>query len=152
MKAAVASLLLITNLLAYNQGDTINDSMASHLGMKSDKLYVVDFFASWCSSCKKELPLVSKINKGLDTNSVEIIGIDVDKDVSKGMKFQEKLKSEGSLTFRVINDPQNLIISEFQPIGMPTLYYIKNRKVMKIITGAVDEIDRVILRDIKEME
>jgi thiol-disulfide isomerase/thioredoxin len=152
MKAAIASLLLLTNLIAYNQGDTIDKSMASHLGLQSDKLYVIDFFASWCSSCKKELPLVSKINEDLDSNRVEIIGIDVDKDVTKGMKFQERLKSEGSLSFRVINDPQNLIISEFQPIGMPTLYYVKNRQIMKIITGAVDEIDTVVLRDIKEME
>ena len=152
MKAAIASLLLLTNLIAYNHGDTIDDSMAAHLGINSDKLYVVDFFASWCSSCKKELPLVSEINADLDASKVEIIGIDVDKDISKGIKFQEKLKGEGHLNFRVINDPQNLIISEFQPIGMPTLYYIKNKKIVKVITGAVDGIDEVILHDIKEME
>jgi thiol-disulfide isomerase/thioredoxin len=148
MKAVIASLLLLTNLLAYNQGDAVDETMASHLGLQGDKLYVVDFFASWCGSCKKELPLVSEINADIDSSKVEIIGIDVDKDVKKGMAFQKKLE----LNFRVINDPQNLIIEKFQPIGMPTLYYIKNKKIVKIITGAVDGIDEVILQDIKEME
>ena len=32
---------------------------------------------------------------------------------------------------------------------MPTLYYIQNRKIIKIITGAVDDIDRVILDDLR---
>ena len=148
MRAFIASFFLLTNLIAYNQGDTIDDAMASHLGINGDKVYVVDFFASWCSSCKKELPLVSKISADIDKNSVEIIGIGVDKDVKKGTAFQKRL----GLNFRVINDPQNLIIEKFQPIGMPTLYYVKNKKIIKIITGAVDSIDEVILRDLKEME
>jgi hypothetical protein len=45
-----------------------------------------------------------------------------------------------------------MIISEFNPLGMPTLYYIKNKKIIKIITGAVHGIDEQILNDLKEME
>ncbi len=152
MKAAIVSFFLLTNLIAYDKGDTISDSIASYLGCNGDKVYIIDFFASWCGSCKKEIPLISKANTAIDTNKVEIIGVDVDKDINAGIKFQNKLKGENSLNFRVINDPQNLIISEFSPIGMPTLYYVKNKKVVGIITGAVDNIDEKIINDLKEME
>jgi len=152
MKAAIVSFFLLTNLIAYDKGDTISDSIASYLGCNGDKVYIIDFFASWCGSCKKEIPLISKANTAIDTNKVEIIGVDVDKDINAGIKFQNKLKGENSLNFRVINDPQNLIISEFSPIGMPTLYYVKNKKVVGIITGAVDDIDEKIINDLKEME
>ncbi len=152
MKTILASLFLLTNLLAYNEGDNISDSMATHLACDGDKIYVIDFFASWCNSCKKEIPLISKANNKIDSNKVEIIGIDVDKNVKTGLKFQKKLKESNDLNFRVINDPSNLIISEFAPIGMPTLYYVKNKKIIAILTGAVDNIDEVIINDLKEME
>ncbi len=152
MKILIVLFLFLTNILAYQKGDIISENIASHLGLKENKMYIVDFFASWCGSCKKEIPLISKVNRQIDSNKVEIIGIDVDKDVNKGIKFQESLKADGNLNFRVINDPQNLIIAEFNPIGMPTLYYIKNKKIIKIITGAIDNIDKVILNDLKEME
>ena len=152
MKTAIVSFFLLTNLIAYDKGDTINDSIASHLGCNGDKVYVIDFFASWCGSCKKEIPLISVANTKIDSTKVEIIGVDVDKDVNTGIKFQNDLKNSNRLNFRVINDPQNLIISEFAPIGMPTLYYVKNKKVVGIVTGAVDNIDEKIIDDLKEME
>ncbi len=152
MKTAIASLLLLTNLYAYEKGDTISDAIASHIGSTQDKVYVIDFFASWCGSCKKEIPLISKVNTQVDKTKVEIIGIDVDKNVQQGIKFQNTLKNDGKLNFRVVNDPQNLVIAEFAPLGMPTLYYVKNKKVVGIITGAIDNIDEKILNDLKELE
>ncbi len=152
MKTLIISLLLLTNLFGYEKGELIPQQMASHIGCDGDKIYVIDFFASWCGSCKKELPLISKLNEQIDKTKVEIIGIDVDKNVEKGIAFQNALKEQGKLNFRVINDPQNLIISEFAPIGMPTLYYVKDKKIVGIITGAIDEIDQKILADLKELE
>lgn len=152
MKILIIFFLLLTNLLAYQKGDIISDDMASYLGLKEDKVYVIDFFASWCASCKKEIPLISEVNKKIDSSKVEIIGINVDKDINIGLEFQESLKADGHLNFRVINDPQNLVIAEFNPIGMPTLYYIKNNKILEIITGAVDDIDKIIFNDLQRMK
>jgi thiol-disulfide isomerase/thioredoxin len=152
MKIALIIFLLLSNLLAYKINDEISSSMAAHLNLNEDKIYVIDFFASWCGSCKKEIPLISQVNLKIDNTKVEIIGIDVDKKVTDGIKFQQRLKKEGKLNFRVINDPQNLIISEFNPKGMPTLYYVKNKKVIAIITGAVDKINSKILDDLEGME
>ena len=153
MKSIIIVLLLVGNLLAYKKDDVISKDMANHLGcVEKDKIYIVDFFASWCGSCKKEIPLMSKLNNNIDKTKVEIIGIDVDKKVQNGIKFQNYLKAQNQLNFKVINDPQNFVISEFSPIGMPTLYYIQNRKILGIVTGAVDDIDLKILNDLKRME
>ena len=152
MKIIIMSFLLLTNLFAYNKGDYISDAMAKHLSCKGDKVYIIDFFASWCGSCKKEIPLISKVNNKIDSNKVEIIGIDVDKDINTGLSFQKKLKENGDLNFRVINDPSNSVISEFKPVGMPTLYYVKNKKVLGIVTGAVDNIDELIIKNLEEIQ
>jgi len=152
MKKIILTLLILTNIYGYEKGDVIPATLASYIGITKDKIYIIDFFASWCSSCKKEVPLLSKLNEQLDKIKFEIIGIDVDKKISKGLKFQKDLKENGNLSFKVVNDPQNSVIRAFSPIGMPTLYYVKNRKILAIITGAIDNIDKVILKDLEELE
>jgi len=150
MKLIIIILSLTSILLSYDKGDTINPDIVTRLGLEGNKVYVIDFFASWCSSCKKEIPLISKANTKINESEAQIIGIDVDKDPKKGKKFQKTLQANGDLNFKVINDPQNSIISEFNPKGMPTLFYIKNQKIFKITTGAVPNIDKEILITIKQ--
>ena len=152
MKLITLFLLLSSLAFSYQKGDTLNQEMQKTLGMQKDKIYIVDFFASWCNSCEKEIPYISKVNQKIDTAKVEIIGVDVDKDINKAKAFQEELKSKNSLTFRVINDPQNSIIKEFKPVGMPALFYVQNGKVLNVIYGAVDNIDEVILKDLEELQ
>jgi len=152
MKHIMLTLLLGSLLFAYKVGDEVNNDIAKTLGMKENKIYIVDFFASWCGSCKKEIPYISKVDALVDKSKVEIIGVDVDKDVQKGIAFQNELKSKNALSFRVVNDPMNNIIKEFKPIGMPALFYVKNKKVVEVIFGAVDNIDSVILKDLKRLQ
>lgn len=139
-------------LFSYQKGDEVNLGLQKTLGMNESKIYIVDFFASWCSSCEKEIPYISKVHKKVDATKVEIIGVDVDKDIKKAKAFQEDLKSKNSLTFRVVNDPMNNIIKEFKPIGMPALFYVQSGKVVDVIYGAIDNIDEVILKDLKRLQ
>jgi thiol-disulfide isomerase/thioredoxin len=146
MKSILTLLLLASSLLAYQKGDILTPAMMQTLKMQKNKLYVVDFFASWCGSCKKEMPLIKKVNAQVDTAKVEILGIDVDTKIAHAKAFQKKM----AINFRVINDTNNAIIKEFQALGMPSLYYIKDGKVLDIIVGAVHNIDTRLLSDIKK--
>lgn len=141
-------LLVVTSnvTFAYKVGDTIDEATATKLGTVTGKVTIVDFFASWCASCAKELPLINKLNDE-KIEKVQIVGVDTDEEVSDGIAFQKKLK----LNFKVINDDKHLLVNKFSPYGMPALYYIKNNKVEKIIFGAIDDIDKVIKEDIKGM-
>ena len=152
IKLITLILLLNSLLFSYEKGDEVDLRVQQTLGMTEDKIYIVDFFASWCHSCEKEIPYISKVHQKVDATKVEIIGVDVDKDIQKGKAFQEDLKSKNYLTFRVVNDPMNNIIREFKPIGMPALYYVQNGKVIDIIYGAIDNIDKVIFKDLKRLQ
>jgi len=150
MKALVLTLLLSLPLLAYDKGETINSKTLQALELKKDKLYIIDFFASWCGSCKKELPLIAKVNTQIDHTKVEIVGVDVDSKLAKALAFQKKMKAIGAMNFRIVNDTDNSIIRDFRAIGMPSLYYVKNGKVLDIIVGAIHNIDTKILADIQK--
>lgn len=43
-----------------------------------NKLFVINFWASWCSPCVKELPIFEKVSKEYDTARVEFILISLD--------------------------------------------------------------------------
>ncbi len=147
MRFIITLFMLSSMLFAYQQGDSLDQKISQKLNIEPNKVYVVDFFASWCASCKKELPLISKLNDKIDKNSVEIIGVDVDEDIKKAELFQKEMQ----LSFKVINDPKSDIIKVFDPVGMPAIYIIKDGKVSNLFLGAKDHIDEIIEMSLKSL-
>ena len=135
-------------LMALDSGDTLPQLATKKLSLQNDKVYIIDFFASWCHSCEKELPLINKLNSAIDKNTTEIIGVDVDKNIEDGKKFQEEL----ALNFKVVNDTNNEIIGTFNPVGMPSVFIVKNGKIIAVIVGAKDNIDSYILDGLKDLK
>jgi thiol-disulfide isomerase/thioredoxin len=151
-KIIITWLSLCIAAFAYQAGDTLSKEIQNQTKITKEKIYIIDFFASWCNSCKKEIPHLSKLNNTIDKSKIELIGIDVDEDINAGHKFQAMLKANGDLNFKVIDDPNGKIVKEFSPIGMPAIYIVKNNKVVDYIFGARDNIDQLILKTIKELK
>ena len=148
----VATLLFFSSLLfSFQIGDKISQNVQDKLNIKEDKVYIIDFFASWCPSCEKEMPYISKVNETINKDNIEIIGVGVDEDIKNGEAFVKKLTDANKLNFKIIYDPKNELIKEFDPIGMPALYFIKNAKVIDQIIGAKDDIDKIILNKLKDL-
>jgi len=62
--------------------------------ISSDKLVLVDFFATWCQPCKMMHPILEQLKQALG-DSIRIIKIDVDKqDITAG---QYKIQSVPTL-------------------------------------------------------
>lgn len=69
------------------------------LTMRNDTTYVVNFWATWCEPCVKELPYFEKLNKQYKKNKVKVllVSLDMKKDFeSKLLPFiqQRQLKSD----------------------------------------------------------
>lgn len=126
------TLLLLTASVTFALG-------SEQLMLSPNKTYVLDFFASWCSSCEKEIPILSKIEPKLKSRNIEVIGIDVDKNPNDAKKFQQKLKKY--FTFDVVDDSSNKIISQYKPMGMPAIYIVKNGQICGKIFGAVPDLE-----------
>ncbi len=131
--------------MAFEIGETVPQEIQEKLKMEDNKTYVLDFFASWCKSCEKELPLISKVYKN---KVVEVIGINVDKSQEAGEKFVKDLE----LPFPIYYDHKKSVVESFAPMGFPAIYYVKDGKVLHVIFGAVDEIDKQIEKDMKEVK
>ena len=84
--------------------------------IKGDKPVLVDFFATWCGPCKMMPPILEQVNKQLG-EQVRIIKIDVDKN--------------------------QLIASQYQVRGVPTMILFQNGKQLWRQSGVVSKEDLI---------
>lgn len=88
---------------------------------------LLDFWASWCSSCLKSLPLFQTWHeRSLD--GVRIVSINVDEYKSDGIKMVEKL----ALTFPVIYDPTLSIAAKYNVKALPVTFLIDAKGVVRL--------------------
>ncbi len=148
MRFLISIILFLSTLFAYKSGDEISPDIRNILDLNESKIYIIDFFASWCPSCEKEMPYLLRVNDKIDKNKIEIIGVGVDEDIRKGEAFIKKTK----ITFKTINDPKNKIVKEFDPVGMPAIYIIKENKIADSVIGAKDNIDKILFEKLKGLQ
>ncbi len=75
-------LVLILLCFACNTNDELKvynyDGIAPLINKTDDKVHVVNFWATWCAPCVKELPYFEKINKVYKAKGVELLLVSLD--------------------------------------------------------------------------
>lgn len=132
-------------------GEAIDPPTLSRLQVDPSRVTVIDFFAEWCVSCRKELPLVSALHGRVDPKKVEFIGVNTDESPKVADAFQKEMRDKGALTFRVVNDPTQAVVKTFKPRGYPALYVVKDGKVVHEHLGAMPDVDAVLERDLRAL-
>lgn len=138
----------ITSSYALERGDKIPSHIAKKMNLNPNQISVIDFFASWCVSCRIELPEINQLAKTLNDPQVAFIGVEVDEELEVAQAFLAEMKLE----FPVVMDQSQEVISVFEPIGMPALYYVHNNKVLGVRYGALPHIGQVITNDLKALK
>ena len=54
------------------------DGFYSKIDLSSDDTYVINFWATWCSPCVKELPYFESVNKEYSDKNVKVILVSLD--------------------------------------------------------------------------
>jgi thiol-disulfide isomerase/thioredoxin len=85
--------------------------MAAYRG----KPVVVNFFASTCTPCVREMPAFQRLHEELG-DKVTFVGIDVQETVDAGRPFVEAMK----ITWELGRDPDGSMLKGAGGIGLPT--------------------------------
>jgi thiol-disulfide isomerase/thioredoxin len=92
---------------------------------QNKKFLIINFWASWCAPCLKELPsLIDLYAKNKD--KIEIVGVNCDED-EKSMKRVESLYK---LSFLSVKDPELKWMDYFGYSKLPTTLIFKDGKLV----------------------
>lgn len=118
------------------------------------KLVVLSFFATYCAPCKRELPLLQKLNeryadKGL---GVLVVSIDKDKDVPGGAsKAIADLAEKNHLSFPVLHDRFNIVAKRYGIEKLPCLYMIDDKgQIAYVNTGYTDDFSEQLVTEVQK--
>ncbi|KAA3599128.1 MAG: TlpA family protein disulfide reductase [Calditrichaeota bacterium] len=113
-----------------------------------DKVVLIDFWASWCSPCRKEMPFLVELHEKFKDKNFEIIAINIDQKESKAKSFLKKLETKPS--FPMIWDKDSKIPPKYELETMPTTYLIgKNGNIRFIHKGFKDSYKEEFLKELE---
>ena len=101
------------------------------------KLILLNFWASWCAPCKKEMPSLDRLQFNDILNNIKIFPINVGRDTTeKAERFFKELKIQN---LDIYFDSPNTLAKEFSLRGIPTTILInKKGEEFARILGSID--------------
>lgn len=132
---------LCANIASAGKGDAVpditlplvtNSSITVNLSKINSKYYLVDFWASWCASCKISMASLSKLSKSLGPKGFKVVGISLDKDPALAKQFLSKYPA----SFTQLHDQSGKSATLFGLSKMPTSYLVgPDKKIIGVFAG-----------------
>lgn len=82
------------------------DNFLEMVQTPSDKIKVINFWATWCAPCIKEIPLFEKLNQSRTDVEVTLVSMDIDQD-SNPEKIYKFINRKKILSSVLILDEKN---------------------------------------------
>ncbi len=97
--------------------DGQNHSITQYAG----KLVLVNFWATWCQPCIREMPSMERLYAKYKPQGLEIVAISLDQGNEQEVRdFVAKLQ----LTFPIVLDPEHKAKATYKVRGLPTTYLV----------------------------
>jgi len=114
------------------------------------KGYVINFWATWCIPCKKELPDLSLLNSKIKKYNINVLTISIDK---KNIKDQlDFLSKHGALNLTHFFDKKMKIFKALKLRGIPTTLIVdKNGFVISKHEGILKWGEDEVINKIKSL-
>jgi cytochrome c biogenesis protein CcmG, thiol:disulfide interchange protein DsbE len=101
--------------VGFTRFDGSQDTFAAYRG----KPLVVNFFASWCAPCVREMPEIERVHQELG-DQVTFIGVDVRDRAAEGRKLAEQT----GVSYELVRDPSGDILTAFGGALLPTTAFV----------------------------
>ena len=101
---------------------------------------VLDFWATWCGDCRKDLPEMKKLHQIYDLEGVEFIGISFDTDFSVLQDFMDK----EHMGWRVLSELKKMketkMANDYHIKWIPTMYLLDTEGRVVLATVEIEKL------------
>ncbi|HKZ72761.1 MAG TPA: TlpA disulfide reductase family protein [Steroidobacteraceae bacterium] len=105
-------------LLALFAGDALAAEPLLDLDRVRGRVVVVDFWASWCTPCRRSIPWLNEMQAKYADRGLVIIGVNVDKSRGDAEQFLAAVPAR----FEIVYDPDGRLPAKFGVAAMPSSY------------------------------
>lgn len=124
------------------------DGKKHHLSDLRGKVVLVNFWATWCPPCKREMPSIERLSHILKGTNFEIIAVNVAESLDTVFSFTGSL--DPIPTFPIVFDTDSRVLKAWPVIGLPTTFILdKQGRIAYRVVGGRDFDDPVILAQIR---
>jgi thiol-disulfide isomerase/thioredoxin len=81
----------------------------------SGRVVLVNFWATWCEPCEREVPAMERLYETLQGDEFELVAVAIDDDQDDVRKFQERYR----MTFPILLDLDQRVYAMYQTMGVP---------------------------------
>jgi thiol-disulfide isomerase/thioredoxin len=123
--------------LTYVKGDAVT--------FEAGKVYVVEFWATWCPPCKTSIPHLTEVQKKFKDKGVTIIGIS-NESVGTVKSFAEKMGEKMAYTVAVDADSKvsDGYMTAYNQNGIPTAFVVDGKGQVAWVGHPMDSLEGVL--------
>ncbi|HKK14350.1 MAG TPA: TlpA disulfide reductase family protein [Gammaproteobacteria bacterium] len=94
-----------------------------HLSDYRGQVVLVNFWATWCPPCRREMPSMERAWKKLKKQDVTILAVNVGEDVDTIFPFTGNYP----VTFPILLDQSSKVVKRWPVLGLPTTFVVDPR-------------------------
>jgi len=91
------------------------------------KVIVLNFWATWCPPCRKEMPLLESTYKRYKDKGLVILGINYNEDRERVLKFTQEM----GVTFPIILDKELNLTRKYGVLALPATFFIDKKGIIR---------------------
>jgi len=84
------------------------------------KVVWVDFWASWCTPCRRSFPWLNEIMVKYADQDFVVVGVNVDTERGLAEQFLQEIPAD----FPIVYDPEGTLAKEYEVLGMPSSFLL----------------------------
>ncbi len=89
------------------------------------RVVLLNFWATWCAPCIREMPALDRLQAALDAEGLEVVAVSIDRGGAKVIRpFAKRL---GLRHLGLYHDPKAALFKAFGVTGLPTTFLIDRR-------------------------
>ena len=110
---------------------TLKSSTGENIRLQEHRGEVVmlNFWASWCTSCRQEMPLLDALYKKYKKLGFTLMAVNVDEDPSLAIEYLKEVQ----VSFPILYDTTNKVSKSYKVEAMPTTVIIDRDGKMRFL-------------------
>jgi thiol-disulfide isomerase/thioredoxin len=140
MRLIFSSLFIAIGLAAFAQPKVVKlAELEKLIKTPSDKIQVINFWATWCGPCVKEMPLIEKVGQERTDIRITLVSMDLelDENPDKVFRFVERKQLKSDVIILDAPDPNSWIdkIEKEWNGSLPATIVINTKTGKRVFAG-----------------